>query len=331
MYQKRFKHIIAERINWKYIKESVTFGFYYSISSSLTSIRSQIYYGILEGTGIEELKTQYNMGFNFSGQTLGALILPIGPVSTDLEKINKHKEMVQLFKKSLQLTNLILAFLSGLLYYFILIYILLLYPPEYLEIAHILRDFMLIIFFLNIISNYSGLYSITKSERELMFLSIIRFGIESIITFISFLLFGFHGFLIGQVIGTGLSAIMFWFYGYAINKKFKFSFFSIFNHFFALIFIILVVNLIGNNLLIIISFQSWASSISYFVNNMISIGDISFQISIILESLVYILPYFALFLAYIVFFKAFTKKDLDALSRAGIKFPFRKYIRKILK
>ena len=331
LYQKRFKNIKIEKINWKYIKESVTFGFYYSISSGLINVQSQIYYGILEGTGIEELKTQYNMSLNISGQVLGALILPIGPVLTDLEKINKHKEMIQLFKKSLQLTNLLLTLLSGLLYYFVGIYILLLYPPEYLEIVHFLRDFMIIISFSNIIRNYSGLYSITKNERELMFLNIIRFGIESIITIISFLLFGFHGFLIGQVVGTGLSTILFWLYGYAINKKFKFSFFSIFNHFFALIFIILVVNLIGNNLLIIFSFQSWANSISYFVNSMISIGDITFQISIILETLVYILSYFALFLAYIVFFKAFTKKDLDAISRVGIKIPFKKYIRKILR
>jgi len=331
MYKKRFKNIITERINRKSIKEFVTFGLYYSLSSSLINIQSQIYYGILEGTGIEELKTQYNTALNISGQVLVTLNLPIGPVLTDLEKINKHKEMVQLFKKSLQFTNLILAFLSGLLYYFVIIYILLLYPPEYLEIVHLIRDFMLIMFFSNIINNYMGLYSITKSERELMFLNIIRFGIESIFTFISFLLFGFYGFLIGQVFGTGLSAILFWFYGYAINKKYKFSFFSIFKNFFALISVILLVNLIVSNLMIIFSFQSWASSISYFINNMISIGDISFQISIILESLVYISSYSVLFIAYIVFFKAFTKRDLDAISRLGIKIPFKKYIRKILR
>ena len=330
LYRSHTKTLEPSQIEMGMIKDYLKFGMLYSISLSIQNLQDQINYSILNLSPSESIKTYYNIARNFTGQAVGALNLPIGPILTELFQNNKQKEMVELFSKALSVSALILSLISGLLYYFLDVYILLIFPPEYAIITPIIRNSVFSIITLNIISNYSGLLLIMKRENDLIYLNLAFATIMSLFLFIGFNLHGLNGFIFAQIIASVIGVCMFWSYGFIIKKDISISILHLLKHYIFLILIIFLSNFITDVLFSMIDFGSLAILIQNIMSEYFQY-DLLNQISILIHSGIKIATFLIVFLIIQFSFIKFNRDDLRSIINTGINFPFKNFIIKICK
>jgi O-antigen/teichoic acid export membrane protein len=331
-YRKMFHKYPVKKIKWQEIKKSIDFGINYSISLSVNTGYTQIYYGILNYYGIPSDISYNNICRNVSGQIITSISLPIGSVLADLEKTNQREKMLILFKQTIHFIQILVCFFIGFLFFFVKPYILILYEPEFLGVINPLRTYIFIIFFSAIIRNYQELFSITNLERKIMIINIINSLILSILAFIGMFFFGFEGIIAFKVIGSGIGSIICWIYGTKNIKELKMTFFFLFRQLFALILIISITNFFGSFLLSIIT-QSPLEIVLLQLGNIMGFEQavIETQIQDIANSILYIAIFTVLYLLYLIFFKILTKQDISRIEKLNLPFPFKKFIFRFLK
>ncbi len=330
LYRSHTKRIISCPIDLTTVKSYLKFGVLYSISLSIQNIQDQINYSILNLSPSESTKTYYNIARNFTGQAIGALNLPIGPVLTDLYQTGKHKEMVELFSKALSVSALILSLISGLLYYFLDVYILVIFPPEYALITAIIRNSVFSIITMNIINNYSGLLLIMKREKDLIYLNLIFAISLSVSLFIGFLFNGLLGFIVGQIVGSIIGVVVFWFYGYSVKKNISISLLHLLKHYLFLVMIILLSNLLAGLFLSSVDLSGLIFYISELISQLFRL-EILNQISDLVISAIRIAIFLMVFMMIQFTFIRFNREDLRSILKTGINFPLKKIIVKFFR
>ncbi len=330
LYRSHTKSIVSCPIDLNTIKGYLKFGVLYSISLSIQNIQDQINYGILNLSPAESTKTYYNIAKNFTGQAVGALNLPIGPVLTDLYQSGKHKEMVDLFSRALSVSTLILSLISGLLFYILDVYILVVFPPEYASITPIIRNSVFSIITMNIINNYAGLLLIMKREKDLIYLYLFYSIGLSVSLLIGFQFMGLLGFIIGQIVGSIIGVLFFWYYGYGVRKDIMISLPHLFKHYLFLVLIIVLSNIISNLFLSMVDLSGLIVYISNLISQLFGF-DIINQIGDLVDSSIRLVSFLMVFLIIQFSFIRFNRDDLRSILSTGINFPFKNVIVKFFR
>jgi O-antigen/teichoic acid export membrane protein len=330
LYFKKFKNVKAQPIKWKEIKESITFGSSFTVVGSIGILTEQIFYGVIKNSGHYEYITQYNICKNLTSQAVNAVAFPVASVLTDLEKTGQHDKMMRLFSKSIYFTSLILAFLTGCFYFIVEAYILVIFPPEYLSVIPIAQFYVLIIYFLSILANYRGLYTMTKNVKKYMYIEVIYSILFSITYFLSFKYLDFWGLILTQVIGTMVLTLTYWFHANFILKDYKTSFLTIYRHFIALILILVILNWIFPYFHSIFPYDNIIEWIMGIIENWFD-WDIADQIHSLMETSLELVIFIVSYIIYISVFKGFTKKDMQSINNAGIKIPLSKLLSRFLR
>ncbi|TFG17831.1 MAG: hypothetical protein EU530_10070 [Promethearchaeota archaeon] len=328
LYLRKFRQHKHIPVRWRQIQTTIKYGMNFTIISSIQLIANTIYPGILDVAGTLEQVVAYDMGNNLVTQSKGAFTMPLAPILVDFYVKNKHRELHRLFKKSTIFTNLLLAFLSGLMFYISELYVLIIYDPEYLPFVPILRVYVLIIYFFNWESNYYGLYSATRLEKRLVIIKIVSFFSTLLVTGILFLIWGFSGLMIGLAIGRLIHVLLFWADTRFLLKRFQLTLWDLFQHFLVIVFLLFVNFLLGN--LIGLIPLNWLVIFLQKIAAFIGL-NLDYQIPILLNGGIKIFTFLALFLIYVIIFRAITKEDLITLGNANVKIPFKNLLNKILR
>ena len=329
LYHKDMGKVPYEKLSWEQAKSTVNLGMIYALSFNTTNIEDQANYLIIDRFDGNQYKTYFNIPRNFTGQAAYAFGLPIGPVLTEYEQKNKRKEMLQIYIKAQSIMSLILSLISGLLYYFLKVYIILIYTPDYLYITDTIRNYVFIIILLNTLNNFHALMTITKNEKKLMYLNNILMACRIAISFLGYLVFGFMGFIMSQTVGMFFSVIVFWWVFKQPKMNMELPLMQLLKSFISLVIIITVSNLIIKYLTpvdFLASLVQHATEI--FANFNV---DYSFKFTVIIQSLFELVVFIIVFIAYqLIFFKTI-RDDIQTIMNQNIKIPFRKILVKLFR
>jgi O-antigen/teichoic acid export membrane protein len=331
LYIKRFKKYPRIPITWKDILSSAKHGIYFTIIAGIQSLSNQINYGILNTTKIENERdhvAEFNLANNLVTQSFGAFNMPLTPILVDFYTVNKQKEMMRLFKKSTYFINILLAFITGLVFYLSKIYVLVVYTPEFMKFVPLLRIFVFIIYFENWMSNYQSLYSATYLHKRMVVIRAINFGFSLLIAVISFLIFNFEGFLIAYIIGRISTTFMYWIDTKFILKKYAITLWDIVQQFIIMT-LILLANFALYQIIDLIP-MDWLLNLIGRILNFLPF-DIHNQAAILVEEGIQIFTFIIFYSIYVVFFRAITQNDIKMLENAKLRVPFKKILRKILR
>ena len=330
VYHKFFKSTKKEKVTWKSVKNYSKFGLNYSISSCARMGYDQVYSGTMNYYGETEDNAYWNVCKNITQQAIMAFSLPIGPILIDLEKTDRHEEMIQLFKISFKLILILINFIIGLLYFFIPVYILLLYPPSYFQIVGIIQNYVFSLYFIVIYTNFQTLITVLGREKIIWKLDLIGYTIMSIVSFLSMLFFDFNGLVISKLISYILLSLFYWGFIKYSFPKISIHFVKIYGQIiFLFVFIIFLnfsTNLLNLNGISSLFFNFFTKIFSFFSIDV----DIESQIEIIIKSILQIVIFIFFYLFFVVLTKQITNKDVLLLEKLNLKFPLRKRIFKVL-
>lgn len=331
LYWRKFKDYKTIPITWKNIVRTVKHGLNFTIVSSIQSLSNGIYIGILDASATSSEIVEYDMGNNLVSQSYNALNIPLTPILVDFHIKNKEKEMMRLFKKSTYFINILLALLTGFIFYIAEVYILVLYDPKYLAFVPLLKIYVLAIYFENWKSNYNSLYSSTRLERRMVYIRVTSFIISLLLGGGSYLIWGFPGLIIGLTLGRIALVLLYWIDSNFIIKRYKITLWNLLHHFVVLISIIIL-----NYFLFLLIKEilpiNWLVNILLRIINFLNINiNLEEQLTILINDGIQIVTFLGLYIVYVVFLRGITKQDLLTLENAKLKVPFKKVLRKVLR
>jgi O-antigen/teichoic acid export membrane protein len=333
-YKRDFGQYTSDKISRNDLKSSVLFGTSFSITNSASIAYEQVYYGLINLFGLPRFNTYSNICQNLSNEIIQGFSPPLGPVLSDLEKTQQRDKMILLFKKGFNLSNILIGFLIGVLFFAAEIYILLIYPPEYLDAVKYVQTYVLIVYFINVINNYRNLYSITNYVKKMWQIDLIIVIYSSIFAIFGMILFGFMGLILSRVLGFAIGSLLFWYFGAYKLNEFKLPLWLIFKHLFALFVIIIIILCSRNYIEKIILTESVFFNILNFLNQILPGFDGLIylnQIKVILNGIICIILFGLIYISYIIIFRAISKQDIDQFDRLNFRIPFKKQISAVLK
>lgn len=327
-----FRGTKTEKVEWAQIKKSIKFGLYYSVSGAFSQGYNQAYLGFINYYGTPDFIVYNNICKNIINQARGAFALPTSAIYSDLEQTDQRKKLVTLFKQQIKLVNILICFIMGALFFFIRIYILVLYPPEYLEVVQVFQIFVFIIYFRIVLSNYLTIFSVTGMERYIAVLDGIASVFMALIAFLGMYYFSFIGIVTSQLIGYVFWTTLYWYFANKKLKKVKISIAFLYRQLVELVGILVIVRYFFQNLLLSIVPLNWLNSFVLGIMNLIAPSslDLTSQVSIIVENGLTSIFYVVVFLIYIIVFRVLTKQDLKRLKKLKFRFPLKDSIFSIL-
>lgn len=326
--RKWLKDVEKQKINWDEIKKTLKFGAYFSISTGVQQGYDQTYLGFINYYGSSELIVYNNICNNIMNQARGAFALPTGAIYSDLEQTDQREKMALLFKQQIKYVNLLMCFIMGGLFFFVEIYILILYPPEYLEVVQVFQIFIFIVYFKIVINNYTTIYSVTGLEKKIAVLNTSISVVMGIMAWFGMFYFGFIGIIVSKVLGFMIWSISYWLIANRKLKGFKISVQTLYRQLIELLAIVIFVKYVfKETLLPVIPLDGLKGLVLNIFEYLFPTGwDLTDQVDILVENGLVLLFYILVFLLYVILFRVLTKEDLVRIQNLKLKIPFQERI-----
>jgi len=190
---------------------SKDFGLYFQVSTSIATIigyaNQSILYNYGQPSYLTYLKICSNTSY-FAVQAAGTLGTPILSIFSELSIKNEYEKIERSFHKIIKINGIILCIVSGILFFFIDIYLLIIYTESYFSIIIFIRIFLLEGYAHLVFSNLNALMVSLIKPKVLFIRDIFTNLYRLIFYFISIYFFDFFGYIVFIVIAIHLDVLI---------------------------------------------------------------------------------------------------------------------------
>lgn len=310
-FYKEYHKVKKKKSNIREIFSLSKFGIFYSINRSANNFYEQTYLEFLDDLGDPGYITSFNICRNIVNYAVEGVNFSSGPVLAELEEKGRQKELMKLFKETINLTTIIISVIICGVTAFIGSYIRIIYGPEFLDVINFVYIYVIILYFYSIRANFQVILSIKSFEKPNSIINLIGYLILLIGGFLGMRYFAFEGLLFSRVIGYfSISLLYVLFCHFYARKTIQINFIYVFRNLFIIVFILVLTRLTEDFYSFII--------INNIILNELVIGCFRFIISMIIFGL------------YVRYAKILTKKDIEKIKRLNLKIPLKEKIFSLL-